>query len=397
MAPGPAVIDAVVDHRRERIMSETTTTAVPPTESERRLLRPADDRVVAGVCAGLARYFGLDPLVYRIAFAALVLLGGSGLLLYGAAWLVIPDERSGESLVEEAIRRHRDRPWLVVGAGLVGFGLLFGLAESDVWPDPGNLWVAALVLGLGVVWWQLRDRPRSAAPAASGPATGSTAAHGLAAPEAGAPSSSVAEPSTPRRGRVPIFLPTIGALLAAAGVLGILQVTDVVDVDWVLALAVGVVLIGLAVAVGAFFGATGALAVVGSILAAAMVLVAAVDIPLHGPIGDRTYHPVTAAELEPEYEVAIGTLRLDLRDLVLPAGATRVETTVGIGELTVLVPAGARVEVNSKVKAGEGNVLDDREEGWDVRQHVTIGDATATQTLVLDAEVGFGSLEVGTG
>jgi hypothetical protein len=196
---------------------------------------------------------------------------------------------------------------------------------------------------------------------------------------------------------VPIFLPTIGALLAAAGVLGILQVTDVVDVDWALALAVGVVLIGLAVAVGAFFGATGALAVVGTLLAAAMVLVAAVDIPLHGPIGDRAYHPVTAAELEPAYEVAIGTLRLDLRDLVLPAGTTRVETTVGIGELTVLVPAGARVEVDSKVKAGEGNVLGDHEDGWDVRQHVTTGDAPATQTLVLDAEVGFGRLEVGTG
>jgi phage shock protein PspC (stress-responsive transcriptional regulator) len=396
MALGPAVIDAVVDHRRERIMSETTTTTITPTESERRLIRPTDDRVVAGVCAGLARYFGLDPLVYRIAFGALVLLGGSGLLLYGAAWLVIPDERRGESLVEEAIRRHRDRPWLVVGAGLVGFGLLFGLAESHLWPDPGNLWVAALVLGLGVVWWQLRDRPRSAAPAASGPATGSTAP-GLAAPDAGAPSSSVAEPSTPMRRRVPVFLPTIGALLAAAGVLGILQVTDVVDVDWALALAVGVVLIGLAVAVGAFFGATGALAVVGTLLAAAMVLVAAVDIPLHGPIGDRAYHPVTAAELEPAYEVAIGTLRLDLRDLVLPAGTTRVETTVGIGELTVLVPAGARVEVDSKVKAGEGNVLGDHEDGWDVRQHVTTGDAPATQTLVLDAEVGFGRLEVGTG
>ncbi len=139
----------------------TTTTAVPPTESERRLLRPADDRVVAGVCAGLARYFGLDPLVYRIAFAALVLLGGSGLFLYGAAWLVIPDEGRGESLVEEAIRRHRDRPWLVAGVGLVAFGVLFGLTESHLWPDAGGLWIAALAIGLGIVWWQLRDRPRT--------------------------------------------------------------------------------------------------------------------------------------------------------------------------------------------------------------------------------------------
>jgi hypothetical protein len=55
-------------------MSETATDSATPTESDRRLIRPADDSVVAGVCSGLARYFGLDPLVYRVAFAALVLL-----------------------------------------------------------------------------------------------------------------------------------------------------------------------------------------------------------------------------------------------------------------------------------------------------------------------------------
>jgi phage shock protein PspC (stress-responsive transcriptional regulator) len=138
MAHSATVIDAVVDHRRESIMSATTTTDTTPTESERRLIRPADDRVVAGVCSGLARYFGLDPLVYRIAFAALILLGGSGLILYAAAWLVIPDERRGESLVEEAIRHHRDRPWLVIGVGLVAFGLLFGLTESHRGPTPAT-------------------------------------------------------------------------------------------------------------------------------------------------------------------------------------------------------------------------------------------------------------------
>lgn len=381
-------------------MSETATTPLTPTETERRLIRPTDDRVVGGVCAGLARYFGLDPLVYRIAFAALVLLGGSGLFLYGAAWLVIPDERRGESLVEEAIRRHRTRPWLVLGVGLVAFGVLFGLTESHLWPDPGSLWIAALAIGLGVVWWQLRDRPRS----------GGTAEHGVGAPvteaEVAPPAGTVSgqpggqataetAPAAPKRRRIPILLPTIGAVLAAAGVLGILEITDIVDVDWALALAVGVVLIGLAVAVGAFFGATGALAVIGTLLAAAMVLVAAVDIPLHGAIGNREYLPATASELEPSYELAVGTLRVDLRDVVLPAGTTRIETSVGIGELTVVVPAGVRVEVDARTQAGESIVLGSREDGWDVTQHVTAGAETATgPTLEVDAEVGFGALKV---
>jgi hypothetical protein len=46
------------------------------------------------------------------------------------------------------------------------------------------------------------------------------------------------------------------------------------------------------------------------------------------------------------------------------------------------------------VKAGESVVFDNSEDGWDVTQHVTVGDAAAGATLVLDAEVGFGNLEV---
>jgi phage shock protein PspC (stress-responsive transcriptional regulator) len=112
-----------------------TTTLTPPggasADADRKLIRPTEGRVLAGVAAGLARYFGISPVVYRVAFAALVLLGGSGFILYAAAWLVIPDERRGESVVEEAISHQRDRPWLIIGVGLVGLGLILGIAGSD--------------------------------------------------------------------------------------------------------------------------------------------------------------------------------------------------------------------------------------------------------------------------
>jgi len=375
-------------------MSETATDGTAPTESERRLVRPADDRVVAGVCSGLARYFGLDPLVYRVAFAALVLLGGSGLLLYAAAWLVIPDERRGDSLVDQAIRDHRNRPWLVVGVGLAAFGILLGLAESRLWPDPGGLWLAALAAGLAVVMWQVRDRPPAGA-ARPAEASDDTAGPSAGATAGGAAAAAARAETSPRRRRFPVFLPTVGVLLAGAGVLGILEAADVVDVDWALAVAGAVVVVGLAVAVGAFFGATGALAVIGTLLAAAMVLVVSVDLPLHGPIGDRKYSPVAVTDLQPAYELAIGTLVLDLANVELPAGTTHVSATVGIGELTVLVPAGANVEITTDVQAGESVVFGRKEEGWGVSQHVTAGDPAGTgPTLVLDAEVGLGNLEV---
>ncbi|MBA3475899.1 MAG: PspC domain-containing protein [Actinobacteria bacterium] len=67
-------------------MSETIDST--PTLDEapaRRLVRTTEGRWLGGVCAGLGRYFDVNPLVYRIAFAALALAGGTGLLLYAAA------------------------------------------------------------------------------------------------------------------------------------------------------------------------------------------------------------------------------------------------------------------------------------------------------------------------
>src|SRR5262249_61388575 len=136
-------------------MSDTPTPppdAAEPADAERKLVRPTEGRVLAGVAAGLARYFGINPIVYRVAFAALVLLGGSGLILYAAAWLVIPDERRGESVVEEAINRRRRRPILAVGVGLVGLGLLFGIAGGRYWSNPDRAWLPLLAIGLAIVW-----------------------------------------------------------------------------------------------------------------------------------------------------------------------------------------------------------------------------------------------------
>lgn len=57
------------------------------------LIRPANDRLIAGVCAGLARRFGTSPTVMRVGFLASFLLPGPQILLYGALWALVPTER----------------------------------------------------------------------------------------------------------------------------------------------------------------------------------------------------------------------------------------------------------------------------------------------------------------
>ena len=59
--------------------------------SDKRLYRARGDRKLAGVCAGIAEYFGWDPTLVRVGWILLTLLGGSGVLLYLILWLVMPE------------------------------------------------------------------------------------------------------------------------------------------------------------------------------------------------------------------------------------------------------------------------------------------------------------------
>ena len=58
----------------------------------RKLYRSKTNRQVAGVCGGLAEHFNVDATLIRVLFVVLAVLGGSGLLLYVAMWIIIPKE-----------------------------------------------------------------------------------------------------------------------------------------------------------------------------------------------------------------------------------------------------------------------------------------------------------------
>ena len=58
----------------------------------RKLYRSKSNRQLAGVCGGLAQYFNLDATLVRVLFILLAVLGGSGLVLYLAMWIIVPKE-----------------------------------------------------------------------------------------------------------------------------------------------------------------------------------------------------------------------------------------------------------------------------------------------------------------
>ena len=117
---------------------EHTTAQLPPPPGEpppsglRRLLRGRDDRVIAGVAGGLGNYFGVDPVIVRIAFAVSVFFGGLGALAYIALAVFVPTaDRPDGAPGRAPVERSR---WLAVG---IGVGLVvIGPASS---PRPRSI------------------------------------------------------------------------------------------------------------------------------------------------------------------------------------------------------------------------------------------------------------------
>lgn len=130
----------------------------------RRLYRCRHDRRLAGVAAGVAEYFDLDPTLVRILWFLTILLGGLGLLLYIGLAIIVPLEPlsaveaeavgAGE-VVEPEGHRHASRgdgPWTtVVGLGLVFFGSLALLHSILPAYDLERYVVPAFAIGIGAL------------------------------------------------------------------------------------------------------------------------------------------------------------------------------------------------------------------------------------------------------
>jgi phage shock protein PspC (stress-responsive transcriptional regulator) len=199
--------------------------------SPRPLRRDPRGRVVAGVCSGLGRRLGIDPIILRVCFVAAAVSGGVGLVLYGLVWAVVPLEGSGESVVDRV--RDRRSSWeTALGAGLLALGALLAFRELGLWFSDAIVWPVVLAAaGAAVIWRQ------------------SAAGSPRPEPEPAA----VPEPARPRARAVTV--PAIGAgalgraALGAALVVGaailFLQANDALGPARDVVLAVVVILIGL--------------------------------------------------------------------------------------------------------------------------------------------------------
>jgi phage shock protein C len=68
-------------------------------EEPRKLYRSQTQRMIAGVCGGLAEYFNVDATLMRVVFLLLAVFGGSGIVIYIVMWIIVPDARKAPPTV----------------------------------------------------------------------------------------------------------------------------------------------------------------------------------------------------------------------------------------------------------------------------------------------------------
>ena len=128
--------------------NEQTWTA-PGDDRPRRFSRQTDGRMLGGVAGGTAIYLGVDPVIVRIAFVALTLFGGLGIILYAIGWLLIPEDGAEESLAQNALsgRGSGHHRWAVVAVAVIALTVFFSLVSSGP-----RSWGPGWFFGAGMVW-----------------------------------------------------------------------------------------------------------------------------------------------------------------------------------------------------------------------------------------------------
>jgi phage shock protein PspC (stress-responsive transcriptional regulator) len=336
-------------------MNETTTQELPP--EPRRLLRARSGRLVGGVCAGLGRYFNVDPILFRIGAVVLVFAGGAGLLAYLAALLLIPSEDSPNAAAGAPPGRNR---WLVIGGLIVLLCLSFPFLLGGGVLLAGLAIPFALLVAAGVlVWWFVSGE---------GPA-------GEARDVA-------------KRAALGIGLLFVCGLIAIGGAWATAAGGETV-------VAIAVIAAGVAILVGAFVRPVRLLVLPAVALALSAGTVSAAGIDLDGGVGDRDYRPASALDLREKYELGMGELIVDLRQTDLPPGDVPLEIDLGIGEARVIVPRDVCVATDAQVGVGEVRHFDQHNEGVDVDFDDRPDAAPAATRLLVKADVGVGSLRIG--
>ncbi|MET3986752.1 PspC domain-containing protein [Streptomyces sp. PvR034] len=441
-------------------MTEVHDSPPPPaTDPAERppLRRSRRDKVLAGVCGGLGRHFDLDPVVFRVVLGVLAVTGGVGLIFYGFAWLLLPQEGEEDSEAKKLLTGRVEGATLAaVFAALVGCALFLTMADNGAMAVFSVLVVLALA---GAAYWSQRrpylQAPQADAPDPQGAAAARAAqrpAHRPVPPETqappapggpswwrdplvkdgttgpvgstgylwgpadavapadgpipprgavGAPAARDAAPRVPRGGiggRV-FVLALLAAIAGTASEWRTGPLGHALEIGFACALAV----FGLGLAVSSIRGRTGFGTVLLGLITAVLLAGATVLPREIGTDWRRVeWRPAAVADVRPAYAAGTGLATLDLSRLDVPKGTTlRVGVSLDAGRLKVILPREVTAKTDVRLSWGEVRLPGDTRDYLRI-QHpaartATVAPAPGTEaggTIELHLETGVGQVEV---
>ena len=407
MEEGTATMDSdPMDEQRDHEQGGPLPPPVPPPPGTTAswwltpVARDPDAGHAGGVVAGLCRSYGFDLKTTRIALVIASLVLPAILLLYIAAWVLLPPRPEQAVPLRDVVVDRRRLPLMVA----IGIALAVGsLGSFGSWFLFGGLPWGVGLIALGVLLWAAPNiawRSRTDVPVQPLPPMGSGAGR-RSAPTTYAPLGipPLPEPPRPVRRRIPV-VPI--AIVVAWTMVAIASIGDAVG--WWDAPVLGITIAFLAILqAGIVLGAIVNRSWIGVpfflLLAVPMTFLLITQPNLDGGIGKRTHAPTTIEQAQQPQSLGVGELTLDLTGVPAAEGSLAVRAEVGIGRLHVIVPDDAVIEVTTELGGGHV-VIEGDEISSGLRQSAERTDVPSVSSnadrrvVALDLEVGAGEIAV---
>ncbi len=380
--------------------------------------------MIAGVAGGIARHYGYDPTIVRLAIAAIgIVTFGAVFVGYGVAWIVMPRDDGQliadnlqDNMYRNVARHGRGSMW--IGIALFCAGLIALFDNNDWWPSDFVGPIVLITIGCALLFSGRQSPGRaddqlpsgspntpSGSPPASAPRPPTVSAH----PEGSWPGSQHDYVRRQRRvhheaahqrrmdrrnvrrdsylGR--LILSAIALLVGGAW---LVDATNATNVNPGFVGAMALTLLGLGLIVGSWFGYARRLVWLAIPLTAGLALASSLSIPWDKGAGERTYRPISTADVQAKYELGFGQLNVDLTQVDGTEPLT-VRARLGMGELQVIVPDDANVTVDARVGAGQIRRFGRTDDGG-LHQHFTFTSKGTGRTIMLTLHNTLGEVRV---
>lgn len=187
-----------------------------------------------------------------------------------------------------------------------------------------------------------------------------------------------------------------GGVLVFIGTVWLLQRTGAFDISVTAVLAIGTMITGIALMLLATDGSHRGLVVFGTILALITLMTAVAPFEgFQGGVGERVIEVPSVDDIRPDYNIAMGTLVIDLREIDDLQTSTQLTASVGMGELVIRVPEGTELSVDAEVGAGQLGILGRITDGVGIDEtYLTPGFEDSSSSLSLELHAFTGRVEV---